>query len=732
MPVSARRRWYASKKTRTPQVVRQTRTGSGVVTPTRRARALLPKYTPVDISPVKYEYVKRLHRFLPPTTGRSIPTPNAVRQRGVSPQAFRLLGRYTPQPLSRAARIHIVEMRRAVPPPRPRYDPRLVTDLIGASQGGALALPSPLSAVASWTTFGVVTRRHVAVTGETYYLEVVLKSSSASFPVSARLFNITDNVAVSNSTLQTFATSPTRLRSGPLVLTGDKSYRIEFTGPIGATYTIYSGDLVIVTQNAASAGSTPGSIPGPTGPAGPPGPQGPAGADGSGALVYSERATQAVAAGTTIAVTDGTPVTPITTSGNVTSTAAPFIAAGRDGQMVIIRNDNAASTLTLQDAGALAGSLLRLSAASLVMAAGSHLALVYSAITGAWTQQYYLAPVTITPTINSHTINIGAGASNSQNAEVASSGTHTPTFAWTYTGVPSAGTVDIDSGEVSGSDYPATILTPFLTLVGPAFNKGTSVGTVRTFTPSITVNGVVKTTPTATITYINRRFAGPANFGGTGAIPTVDTGARSLDDTANGVSGLSTSQYGTFAVTVGAAEYAYFSHRSALTAVAFMSINGEICGFTDLGTNNQINDSGFGETFRSYRTNQQNLGAISLVTSASRLTNRIYVGPHVATAILTAEILTIDDTADGVSVLDPTVAGSYVVDIDGLEYLWVCHPDAINDIVTIKDNSTGFAIAGSYRTDVLHTNDRGFQENYRVWRSDNPGIFPSGGTVDIT
>ena len=52
-------------------------------------------------------------------------------------------------------------------------------------------------------------------------------------------------------------------------------------------------------------------------------------------------------------------------------------------------------------------------------------------------------------------------------------------------------------------------------------------------------------------------------------------------------------------------------------------------------------------------------------------------------------------------------------------------------ITTIKDHATGIGVDGSYQADVNHTNDMGFQETYRCWKSTNPGIFPSAGQIDV-
>jgi len=470
---------------------------------------------------------------------------------------------------------------------------------------------------------------------------------------------------------------------------------------------------------------------GATGPQGPQGSQGSQGAQGGTNSLLSERATQAIAAGTTISVTDGSPVTPFTTSGNITNTAAPFIAAGREGQLVILRNDNGSGTLTISDTNiGVGGSLLRLSANTVTMAAGSSLALVYSTIQAAWVEEWYLALVAVTPAINTHTINIGAGAANAQNAEVANAGTDTPTFAWTFTGVPSSGTVDVDGGD-SGSAYPHAISAPYTSLTSDPFDKGTSVGTVRTFTPSIVVNGVTKTTPTATVTYINRRYMGPSAEAA--ALTTAQV--LGLDADAHGTSALSTINTGTFSVNIEAGEYLWYAYRAALGAALYLTLNGEIAEFIEKQTTlAHTNDSGFAENFRTWRATIAAVGAVTAVVAASEGTNRFYMGPSTDTdPISNANILALDDTADGESGLYSSQARTWTaIKIEAGEYLWYCHPDRVADLATIKDGTTGFAIAGSYRTNVSHTNQYGYVETYRCWRSDNPAIYPAGESIVVT
>jgi len=453
------------------------------------------------------------------------------------------------------------------------------------------------------------------------------------------------------------------------------------------------------------------------------------------ASILAERATQVVAAGTTIVVTDGFPVTPFTTSGNVVNTAVPFIAAGRDGQLVILRNDNGSGTLTLSDTNiGVGGSLLRLSANTVTMSAGSTMALAYSTIQVAWVELWYQSLVAVTPAINMHLLSVDSGSAvNAQNMEVASGGTSTIGFTWTFTGVPSSGTVDVSSGGDAGTDYPATISSPFTSLAGAPFNKGTAVGTVRTFTPSITVNGVVKTTPVATVTYLNRRFAG-MNAQGTAlsSALTVALGSFALDNAYNSGSL-------TINITAGA-EYVWYAYRSALgIANLYFSLAGEIAGFSRIGVGTVAvtNASGFVETFEQYRSDVtfDGLGNTVLAVASSLPDNRIYIGPAVNSTetITNAQILALDDTADGESVVSSTTIRTYTaIKIETGEYLWFCYPDRLTDPRHVKDVTTGIDIDGAWRNNVTHTNQWGYQETYRCWRSTNPAIFPTAHDVQVT
>jgi parallel beta-helix repeat protein len=94
-------------------------------------------------------------------------------------------------------------------------------------------------------------------------------------------------------------------------------------------------------------------------------------------------ATQTLAAATAITATGV--VLMFTCSGAVTSTAAPLIANGSDGQVVRLLNVGT-GTLTISDQGTLAGSNLRLTANTVAIGPRQSLELTYSSTVGDWVQ----------------------------------------------------------------------------------------------------------------------------------------------------------------------------------------------------------------------------------------------------------------------------------------------------------------------------------------------------------
>ena len=100
--------------------------------------------------------------------------------------------------------------------------------------------------------------------------------------------------------------------------------------------------------------------------------------------VFTPSTAQTLAAGT--AILANATVVQIISTGNVTSTAAPTVADGQDGQLLIIINVDTADTITLSDQGTLASSNLRLSAATIALAPRDNLILVYNSTIGDWVQ----------------------------------------------------------------------------------------------------------------------------------------------------------------------------------------------------------------------------------------------------------------------------------------------------------------------------------------------------------
>lgn len=111
----------------------------------------------------------------------------------------------------------------------------------------AVAFVSP-SVGSTYTTFGVLTREaddeDMAPT-VTYYFEATLKATGG-YLASARLYNITDNSAVTGADVSTASLTPVRVRSASFTLpTGSKEYRAEFGGaPSSGTYTCYAADII--------------------------------------------------------------------------------------------------------------------------------------------------------------------------------------------------------------------------------------------------------------------------------------------------------------------------------------------------------------------------------------------------------------------------------------------------------------------------------------------------------
>jgi len=100
--------------------------------------------------------------------------------------------------------------------------------------------------------------------------------------------------------------------------------------------------------------------------------------------VYTPLNTNVTAVGTTIR-SDATYVT-LTATASFTLTAAPTIADGQDGQLLIITNEDTVDTVTIQDQGTLASSNLRLGATTRALAPRDSIVLIYNSTIGDWVE----------------------------------------------------------------------------------------------------------------------------------------------------------------------------------------------------------------------------------------------------------------------------------------------------------------------------------------------------------
>ena len=460
-------------------------------------------------------------------------------------------------------------------------------------------------------------------------------------------------------------------------------------------------------------------------------------AEPGGHEIFDDVTKQTLIASSTITVTDGEPYTPIDSASSITLTSQPHIAAGRDGQLVLLKNVGSYNII-VQDVNALGGCLFRLTANSVTIQPGGTLALIYDSVIGFWIQQYILNPQTFTPSIATFTCDL------STTQEVANSGTHAATFTMTltYVGTPSACSIDISTDDAGGNwsiDVPSpyTSLSPSTTPPCAVFDKGTSVLATRQFTATATVAGTGGLTKTLTFTYYNRRYMGPSTD-----TDGLTTGQVLALDGAGGTSGLSDSITGTFTgITTGAGEYVWYAYREALDAAIYFAVTtatgDEVAAFTKIqdGTLSHTNDSGFVENFTTWKSDVANIGSSKTVIVSSSLgNNRIYIGPATDTnPISNASILALDDTADGESIVSNTVIRTYTaIKIEAGEYLWLVYPDRLTDPIHVKDVTTMLDIDGSWQDNVTHTNQYGYAETYRCWRSTNTGIFPTAHDVQVT
>ena len=79
----------------------------------------------------------------------------------------------------------------------------------------------------------------------------------------------------------------------------------------------------------------------------------------------------------------------LTANASYTMTSTPTIANGLDGEIVILVNADTVDTITLQDQGTLAGSNLRLGAATRALGPRDSIILIYDAVVGDWVELAY-------------------------------------------------------------------------------------------------------------------------------------------------------------------------------------------------------------------------------------------------------------------------------------------------------------------------------------------------------
>lgn len=253
--------------------------------------------------------------------------------------------------------------------------------------------------------------------------------------------------------------------------------------------------------------------------------------------------------------------------------------------------------------------------------------LLYDSVSGKFVADYLTAIDVMEPAqVTAFTVQPSAAGypdDDSGLAMVASSGTDGLSFAMAYVGTPTAASIDIlshtygggRSPEAVGSDYPISAPTPYTSLTpstsppSKAINRGQAVAEAVTFRVSATVNGQAKTRD-VTLTYINERMQGKSS------VADIDTEAKIDTFYAAQNKGLSNAKAITFAVTLGAGEYAYYVVRTALGAVAtdfYINPPGAPGGFTKVGSAvSWDNARGFRENFDVWRSTNPNLGAITV------------------------------------------------------------------------------------------------------------------------
>lgn len=429
---------------------------------------------------------------------------------------------------------------------------------------------------------------------------------------------------------------------------------------------------------------------------------------GHSGAIFLERATQVVAAGTTLSVTDGTPVTPFTTASgaDITSTAVPFIAAGRDGQLIILRNDNGtdAAGLILSDTNYLANSNMRLDADTLTLAGTSAAGFVYSTTQVAWVFQWYKKLKHYDGAINTFTVD-GASSLTHQWGDGVTANDTVPAFVATYTGIPTAASVTLTASPDAG--YPLTLVTPFTSGTGAAYFRSATRNGTRTFRLSATVNGTALTADVI-VTYRAPNYVG---------VETEPTTLNSGMINAFGNVVLDTDPYDSFAVNPSGGQYIWCAFVDG-DAVPFFVIASERAGFT-LKQNAFSHTSTYGkvQAYDTYRSDIADIGSVTLVTQSSDGQVRNYFGISTQAATLTAAQI----NALAQSQLDTDAYFAWTSIASGVsDYLWFACPATYTDPNFIEASSTERAGFTKLQSAFGHVNQYGYTlvGGYDTFRSD--------------
>jgi hypothetical protein len=227
--------------------------------------------------------------------------------------------------------------------------------------------------------------------------------------------------------------------------------------------------------------------------------------------------------------------------------------------------------------------------------------------------------------------------------------------------------------------------------------------------------------------------------------------------------------YNTFTVDASSSTYSWYAYPTRYTGSVYFGVLIPLLGdnayqwanFNLVGTQSVTNEQGYTENFYEYAATTYDWEADLIGVSPQTISvgsvafnNRIYMGPSPYAASLG---LLSDDLSDyildiinyepgmpgyqtnGVSstqLLATLFDSTYIINVNVGYYLWFCHPVRLGTLSTIIDNVTGFGLAGGYiNTDgstyptktlatISHTNNTGYTEEYYLWISDNPGIYP--------